>query len=40
MPTARTVDVHVAGLRRKREPNPRVPRYLLTLHGLGDKFVG
>ena len=40
MPTARTVDVHVAGLRRKLEPNPRVPRYLLTLHGLGYKFVG
>jgi two-component system alkaline phosphatase synthesis response regulator PhoP len=40
MPTARTVDVHVAGLRRKLERNPHVPRYLLTLHGLGYKFVG
>ena len=40
MPTPRTVDVHVAGLRRKLEPNPHVPRYLLTLHGLGYRFVG
>ncbi|HEX6737837.1 MAG TPA: response regulator transcription factor [Vicinamibacteria bacterium] len=40
MPTTRTVDVHVAGLRRKLEPNPHVPEYILTLHGLGYKFVG
>ena len=40
MPTTRTVDVHVAGLRKKLEPNPRLPRYILTLHGLGYKFVG
>jgi len=40
MPTARTVDVHVAGLRKKLERNPHVPQYILTLHGLGYKFVG
>jgi two-component system, OmpR family, alkaline phosphatase synthesis response regulator PhoP len=40
MPTTRTVDVHVAGLRKKLEPNPRQPRYILTLHGMGYKFVG
>jgi two-component system alkaline phosphatase synthesis response regulator PhoP len=40
MPTTRTVDVHVAGLRKKLEPNPRLPQYILTLHGLGYKFVG
>ena len=40
MPTTRTVDVHVAGLRKKLEPNPRVPQFILTLHGLGYKFVG
>jgi two-component system alkaline phosphatase synthesis response regulator PhoP len=40
MPTTRTVDVHVAWLRRKLEPNPRHPQYILTLHGLGYKFVG
>jgi two-component system, OmpR family, alkaline phosphatase synthesis response regulator PhoP len=37
--STRTVDVHVAGLRRKLEPDPRVPRYIVTLHGLGYKFV-
>jgi two-component system alkaline phosphatase synthesis response regulator PhoP len=40
MPSTRTVDVHVAWLRRKIEPNPRHPQYILTLHGLGYKFVG
>jgi two-component system, OmpR family, alkaline phosphatase synthesis response regulator PhoP len=40
MPTTRTVDVHVAWLRRKLEPNPRHPQYILTLHGLGYKFAG
>jgi two-component system alkaline phosphatase synthesis response regulator PhoP len=40
MPTTRTVDVHIAGLRRKLEPNPHVPEFILTLHGLGYKFVG
>jgi two-component system alkaline phosphatase synthesis response regulator PhoP len=40
MPTTRTVDVHVAGLRRKLETNPHVPEHILTLHGLGYKFVG
>jgi len=34
----RTVDVHVAGLRQKLEPEPRQPRYLLTIQGLGYKF--
>lgn len=40
MPSTRTVDVHVAWLRQKIEPNPRQPQYLLTIHGLGYKFVG
>jgi two-component system alkaline phosphatase synthesis response regulator PhoP len=40
MPTTRTVDVHVAWLRRKLEPNPRRPQYILTVHGLGYKFIG
>jgi len=40
MPSTRTVDVHVAWLRQKIEPNPRNPQYVLTLHGLGYKFVG
>ena len=40
MPSTRTVDVHVAGLRRKLEPDPHEPRHILTVHGLGYKFVG
>jgi two-component system, OmpR family, alkaline phosphatase synthesis response regulator PhoP len=40
MPTTRTVDVHVAWLRRKLEPNPRHPQYILTVHGMGYKFIG
>ena len=40
MPTTRTVDVHVAGLRKKLEANPKAPQFILTLHGLGYKFVG
>jgi two-component system alkaline phosphatase synthesis response regulator PhoP len=40
MPLTRTVDVHVAGLRQKIEANPKVPEYILTVHGLGYKFVG
>ena len=40
MPSTRTVDVHVAWLRQKIEPNPRKPQLILTIHGLGYKFVG
>ncbi len=40
MPTTRTVDVHVAWLRQKLEPNPRHPIFILTVHGMGYKFVG
>jgi DNA-binding response OmpR family regulator len=36
---SRTVDVHVQRLRRKLEPDPRNPRYLLTVHGIGYKFA-
>jgi two-component system, OmpR family, alkaline phosphatase synthesis response regulator PhoP len=35
----RTVDVHVAWLRQKIEPNPRQPRYIHTVHGHGYRFV-
>ena len=38
-PLTRTVDVHVAGLRQKIESNPKAPEHLLTIHGLGYKFV-
>src|SRR5215471_12770177 len=40
MPFTRTVDVHVAWLRQKLEPNPRHPQFILTVHGLGYKFIG
>jgi len=39
-PSTRTVDVHVAWLRQKLEPNPKTPQLILTVHGLGYKFVG
>jgi two-component system alkaline phosphatase synthesis response regulator PhoP len=35
----RTVDVHVGVLRQKLETHPRKPRHILTVHGLGYKFV-
>ena len=40
MPSTRTVDVHIAWLRQKIEDNPRHPQYVLTVHGMGYKFVG
>ena len=39
LPSTRTIDVHVAWLRQKLEPNARHPRYILTVHGLGYKFA-
>lgn len=39
-PSTRTVDVHVAWLRQKLEPNTRIPQFILTVHGLGYKFAG
>jgi DNA-binding response OmpR family regulator len=35
----RAIDTHIKNLRRKLEPNPREPRYLLTVYGLGYKFA-
>jgi len=39
-PMTRTVDVHVAGLRQKIEANPKSPEFIVTVHGLGYKFLG
>jgi two-component system alkaline phosphatase synthesis response regulator PhoP len=39
-PVTRTVDVHIASLRQKLEANPARPEFILTLHGLGYKFIG
>src|SRR5437762_122840 len=34
MPFTRTVDVHIAWLRQKVEPQPRHPQFILTVHGV------
>jgi len=36
----RTVDIHIAKLRRKLEPAPSQPRFLITVRGVGIKLVG
>jgi DNA-binding response OmpR family regulator len=38
-PTTRTVDNHIASLRSKLEEIPSEPRHLLTIHGVGYKWV-
>jgi two-component system alkaline phosphatase synthesis response regulator PhoP len=35
----RAIDAHVKNLRRKLEPEPRNPRYVLTIHGVGYKLA-
>jgi DNA-binding response OmpR family regulator len=35
----RTVDAHVKNLRQKIEPDPKQPHYLLTVYGVGYRFV-
>jgi two-component system alkaline phosphatase synthesis response regulator PhoP len=39
-PTTRTVDAHIVRIRQKLEPVPEQPRFFLTVHGVGYKFVG
>jgi two-component system alkaline phosphatase synthesis response regulator PhoP len=34
----RAIDAHVKNIRRKIEPDPRQPRYVLTVYGVGYKF--
>jgi DNA-binding response OmpR family regulator len=38
--TTRTIDRHVASLRKKIEPDPNVPKYIETVYGIGYKFIG
>ena len=38
-PTTRTVDNHIAGLRAKLESNPAEPQHLLTIRGVGYKWL-
>lgn len=40
IPFTRTVDMHIAKLRKKVEDNPSDPRHIITVHRLGYKFVG
>jgi DNA-binding response OmpR family regulator len=37
--TTRTIDRHVASLRKKIEPDPDDPTYIQTVYGIGYKFV-
>jgi two-component system, OmpR family, alkaline phosphatase synthesis response regulator PhoP len=39
-PSTRTVDVHVAWLRQKLEVDPKRPKWIVTVHGLGYRFSG
>lgn len=36
----RSIDTHISNLRKKIEPDPANPRYILTVHGLGYRFGG
>ena len=38
-PNTRTVDAHIVKLRQKIEDDPHTPRHLLTMHGIGYKFI-
>lgn len=35
----RAIDAHVKNIRRKLEPDPHAPRYILTVYGVGYKFA-
>ncbi|EAX47354.1 two component transcriptional regulator, winged helix family [Thermosinus carboxydivorans Nor1] len=36
----RTIDVHIKNIRRKIENNPKEPKYIITVYGVGYKFAG
>lgn len=38
--TTRTIDRHVASLRKKIEVDPNVPEFIETVYGIGYKFIG
>jgi len=38
-PTSRTVDNHILNIRKKIEANPAHPKHLLTVHGVGYKYI-
>ena len=40
LPHTRTVDMHIAKLRKKIEEQPSEPRFIVTVHKVGYKFLG
>ena len=38
-PDTRTIDTHIAKLRHKIEDNPEEPKLIVTIHGIGYKFL-
>jgi len=36
----RTIDTHIKNIRQKIEPDPKKPKYILTIHGIGYRFGG
>ncbi|HHW01065.1 MAG TPA: response regulator transcription factor [Clostridiaceae bacterium] len=36
----RTIDTHIKNIRQKIEPDPKNPKYILTIHGVGYRFGG
>ena len=38
-PNTRTVDAHIAKLRQKIEDEPKNPKFIVTIHGIGYKFI-
>ena len=38
-PTSRTVDNHIVKLRKKIEDDPEKPKHILTVYGIGYKYI-
>ncbi len=36
----RTIDAHIKNIRHKIEDDPKVPKYIKTIYGIGYKFIG
>jgi DNA-binding response OmpR family regulator len=36
----RVIDTHIKNIRQKIEPDPKKPRYIITVHGVGYRFGG
>lgn len=39
LPNSRTLDQHISKLRKIIEPNPQIPTLILTVHGLGYRYM-